>query len=109
MISTSATTLDRSSTLLVDGIDVNVKDMYGHTPIMLAARECHKDIVDVLLRDERVDLGNRTRCGRSRRIADEADKTKTAKKISDGIEVKPSRSLKQLTAKIKQLKKCRDK
>ena len=43
--------------LQTPGIEVNMKDTYGCTPIMLALNWCNKEVVVVMLRDIRVELG----------------------------------------------------
>ena len=42
--------------LQTPGIEVNIKNRYGITPIMEAVRWCYKEVVEVMVRDGRVEL-----------------------------------------------------
>jgi ankyrin repeat protein len=50
--------------LLLEGIDVNVKDKDGWTALMWAAYKCHYDVVDLLLKNG-ADINRRNENGKT--------------------------------------------
>ena len=43
--------------LQTPGIEVNVLNSYGNTPIIWAVWDCNREVVEVMVRDSRVELG----------------------------------------------------